>query len=106
MGLIEIAMQYLIDAMDWRAEFNGKLRRNEIPEVPVDALREAVVNAFAHRQIESGQSIQIMIYKNRIEIYSPGTFPEKNLKKKSMDLRLCSIVTAVKAGVGVARRKL
>lgn len=77
LGLIEIAMQYLIDAMDWRAEFNGKLRRDEIPEVPVDALREAVVNAFAHRQIKSGQSIQIMIYKNRIEIYSPGVFPER-----------------------------
>lgn len=76
-GLVEIAMQYLIDAMDWRAEFHGKLERKEIPEIPVDALREAVVNAFAHRLIESGQSIQIMVFKNRIEIYSPGTFPEK-----------------------------
>ena len=77
LGLIDIAMQYLIDAMDWRVEFNGKVQRDEIPEVPVDALREAVVNAFAHRQIESGQSIQIMIFRNRIEIYSPGTFPER-----------------------------
>ncbi len=76
-GLVDIAMQYLIDAMDWRVEFHGKLERDEIPEIPVDALREAVVNAFAHRQIESRQSIQIMIFKNRIEIYSPGTFPEK-----------------------------
>ncbi len=76
LGLVEIAMQYLIDAMDWRAEFGG-LHRKEIPEVPVDALREAVINAFAHRQIESGQSIQIMVYRNRIEIYSPGAFPER-----------------------------
>ncbi|MBQ9662125.1 MAG: hypothetical protein IJV40_03100 [Oscillospiraceae bacterium] len=76
LGLVETAMQYLIDAMDWRAEFGG-LHRKEIPEVPVDALREAVINAFAHRQIESGQSIQIMVYRNRIEIYSPGTFPER-----------------------------
>ena len=76
-GLIETAMQYLIDAMDWRVEFNGKVQRDEIPEVPVEALREAVVNAFAHRQVESGQSIQIMIFRNRIEIYSPGTFPER-----------------------------
>lgn len=76
-GLIEVAMQYLIDAMDWRVEFNGKVQRDEIPEVPVDALREAVVNAFAHRQVESRQSIQIMIFRNRIEIYSPGTFPDR-----------------------------
>lgn len=74
--LVETAMQYLIDAMDWRAEFGG-LHRKEIPEIPVDALREAVINAFAHREIESGQSIQIMIFRNRIEIYSPGTFPDK-----------------------------
>ena len=58
-------------------EFNGKVQRDEIPEVPVEALREAIVNAFAHRQVESGQSIQIMIFRNRIEIYSPGTFPER-----------------------------
>ena len=77
MELVDVAMQYLIDAMDWRVEFNGKVQRDEIPEVPVDALREAVVNAFAHRQIESGQSLQIMIFRNRIEIYSPGTFPER-----------------------------
>ena len=77
LGLVEVAMHYLIDAMDWRAEFNGKVQRDEIPEVPVDALREAVVNAFAHRHIESGQSIQIMVFKDRIEIYSPGTFPDK-----------------------------
>ena len=70
------AKRYLIDAMDWRAECGG-LHRKEIPEVPVDALREAVINAFAHRQIESGQSIQIMVYRNRIEIYSPGAFPER-----------------------------
>ena len=76
LGLVEVAMQYLIDAMDWRAEFGG-LHRKKIPEIPVDALREAVINAFAHRQIESGQSIQIMVYRNRIEIFSPGTFPEK-----------------------------
>ena len=82
LGLVEIAVQYLIDAMDWRAEFGG-LHRKEIPEVPVDALREAVINAFAHRQIESGQSIQILVYRNRIEIYSPGTFPEK-LHRKSL----------------------
>ena len=75
--LIDVAMRYLIDAMDWRVEFNGKRERDEIPEVPIDALREAVINAFAHRLVESRQSIQIMIFKNRIEIYSPGTFPDK-----------------------------
>ena len=77
LGLIDEATEYLIDAMDWRAEFGDGRGRKEIPEIPVDALREAVVNAFAHRQIESGQSVQIMVFRDRIEIYSPGPFPER-----------------------------
>ena len=62
--------------MDWRVEFDGSLERKEIPEIPVDAIREAVINAFAHRIIESRQSVDISIYKSFIEIYSPGKFPE------------------------------
>lgn len=40
------------------------------------AIREADINAFAHRIIESRQSVDISIYKSFIEIYSPGKFPE------------------------------
>ena len=35
-----------------------------------------MINAFAHRIIESGQSIDVTVYKSFIEIYSPGRFPE------------------------------
>ena len=39
--------------MNWRVEFDGKsTARIEIPEVPVDAVREIVVNAFATLIIE------------------------------------------------------
>ena len=56
--------------------FGGKLERDEIPEVPVDAIREAVINAFAHRRIESGQAVDIAVDRSYIEVYSPGPFPE------------------------------
>ena len=69
-------MQYVADAMDWRVEFDGSLERKEFPEIPVDAVREAVINAFAHRIIESAQSVEVAIYKSFIEIYSPGKFPD------------------------------
>ncbi len=62
--------------MDWKVEFNGRLQRDEIPEIPVDAVREALTNAFAHRCIESGQSVEIAVYRSFIDIYSPGKFPE------------------------------
>ncbi len=62
--------------MDWRAEFDGSVRRKEIPEIPVAAIREAVINAFAHRLIESRQAVDISIYKSFIDIYCPGLFPQ------------------------------
>ncbi len=62
--------------MDWKVEFNGRLQRDEIPEIPVDAVREALTNAFAHRCIESGQSVEVAVYRSFIDIYSPGKFPE------------------------------
>lgn len=74
--LYEKATQYLIDAMDWRVEFDGSPERKEIPEIPVKALREALINAFAHRVIESGQSVEVDIYRSYLDIISYGTFPE------------------------------
>lgn len=74
MELKKKAEQYIIDAMDWRVEF-GNLSRKEIPEIPLDAIREAITNSFGHRMFDSGQSNEIAIFKNRIEIYNPGAFP-------------------------------
>lgn len=76
LDLADKAVKYVVDAMDWRVEFDGSLERIEIPEIPVKALREAVINAFAHRLIESGQSVEVAIFRSFIEIYSPGKFPE------------------------------
>ena len=75
-SLADKAVQYVIDAMDWRVEFDGGLERKEIPEIPVDAIREAVINAFGHRLIESGQSVEIAVYRSFIDISSPGKFPD------------------------------
>ena len=75
-SITELEEKYVIDAMDWRVEFGSGLERQEIPEIPVDAIREAVINAFAHRQLESGQSVEIAVSRSFIEIYSPGKFPE------------------------------
>lgn len=74
--LADKAVQYVADAMDWRVVFDGSLERKEFPEVPVPAVREAVINAFGHRVIESMQAVEVAIYKSYIDIYSPGTFPD------------------------------
>ena len=76
LSLIKKAEQYVIDAMDWRVEIGGEISRKEIPEIPLDAIREAIVNSFGHKLMESGESNEVVVFKNRIEIYNPGAFPE------------------------------
>lgn len=44
-------------------------------EIPLTALREAIVNAIAHRDYTINSPIRIIIFSNRIEIRSPGTLP-------------------------------
>ncbi len=52
------------------------LERSEEPEYPVKALREAIVNAVAHRDYQlRGDEIRILMFSDRIELYSPGRLP-------------------------------
>lgn len=52
------------------------LRREEIPEIPDIALREAIVNAVCHRDyFEKGASVMIEIFDDRVEISNPGGLP-------------------------------
>lgn len=66
---------YITKHMKWRVKF-GKMEREEIPEIPVRAIREALVNSVCHRDYRVPKGNEIAIFKNRIEIYNPGDFPE------------------------------
>lgn len=50
--------------------------RNEILEIPEIAIREALINAIAHRNYHDPAPIKIAIFDDRIEIFSPGGFPK------------------------------
>ncbi len=69
------------DAMAWilskiNVEYVIKhVKREERPELPEEALREAVVNALAHRDYRSTANVQIYLFEDRIEIVSPGGLP-------------------------------
>jgi ATP-dependent DNA helicase RecG len=52
------------------------LNRVRIDEYPVEALREALVNAVAHRQYEDGgRKIMLELFSDRVVISSPGLPP-------------------------------
>ena len=52
--------------------FDGGVKRIEVWEYPLPALREAILNAMVHRDYSEPSDIQIKIYDDRITIYSPG----------------------------------
>ena len=52
------------------------LQREELTEYPRFAVREALINAVAHRDYRiRGRRIEIRMYSNRMEIISPGSLP-------------------------------
>jgi ATP-dependent DNA helicase RecG len=44
-------------------------------KLPIQAVTEAIVNAVAHRDYTSNASIQVMLFKDRLEICNPGSLP-------------------------------
>ena len=44
-------------------------------EIPKEIISEAVVNAIAHRDYTQNGSIQIMLFRDRLEIINPGALP-------------------------------
>ena len=44
-------------------------------EIPPEVVREAIVNAVAHRDYTSNGSVQVMLFSDRLEIWNPGTLP-------------------------------
>jgi len=51
------------------------LQRKEVWEYPLEALREAVVNALIHRDYTYPADVQIRLEEDRLEVWSPGELP-------------------------------
>ena len=62
------------------------IRRETLPEYPLPVLREAVVNALAHRDYNlSGATVDITIWDDRVEVRSPGSLPGHITKDNMRD---------------------
>ncbi|MGN0414708.1 MAG: ATP-binding protein [Agathobacter sp.] len=73
--LINAAMGYIVKNIRWSSRLGADgLHRVETPEVPIDAVREAIVNCFAHARYDGSVQHEIDIYADRIEILNPGSF--------------------------------
>lgn len=83
---VPAVLSFIRKHLNIAASIRGKLEREDIWEIPKDALREAIVNAICHRDYESTANVQVRIFDNRLEIWNPGLLPNnisiEELKKE------------------------
>jgi ATP-dependent DNA helicase RecG len=71
--LIEDTMAFFKLTLPQTVKMPDGIRREDHYGYPITALREAVVNAIAHRDYTiSGSAIRIFVFENQVEIRSPG----------------------------------
>ena len=91
-----------------------KIQREEIHDVPEIALREAIVNAFCHRNyFQEGANISVEIFADRVVVVSPGGLPSglhqeefgyKSVRRNHLIADLLARAGYIeKAGTGIGR---
>ena len=68
----DFVMSKLNRSVGTRAESTQAPVRDEIP---ADVIREAIVNAIAHRDYTSAGAVQVSVFTDRVEVWNPGVLP-------------------------------
>ena len=74
--LVDQAVDFVLSKVD--LEVGTRDESSQVPinyEIPRAAVTEAIVNAVAHRDYTSNASVQVMLFKDRLEIWNPGHLP-------------------------------
>lgn len=69
--LIHEAETYILKHIRIGMRLDG-LRRIDVPEIDRDAMREAIINAFCHRDYRHPDEVRVAIFSDRVEIRNPG----------------------------------
>ncbi|MCR5456125.1 MAG: putative DNA binding domain-containing protein [Bacteroidales bacterium] len=107
------AIDWLMQKIEMRIIVEDAGPHKEIFELPIDALREAMINALCHRDYyESGATIVVAVYDDRVEISNPGgllpqvaeNFGHKSLSRNPFIFKLFTRMQLVeKVGSGIPR---
>jgi len=75
-GLVEQAVEFVKRNTQVTAALADGSRRGQTWTFPEEAVRETIVNALVHRDyLLSGTTVELSIYKDRMEVISPGRLP-------------------------------
>lgn len=105
--LVEDTMSFLRLVIPQDPQREGPRRRDAF-KYPIDALREAVVNAICHRDYTiSGSGIRVFVFDDHLEIRSPGGLPN-TLTLESMVYRQFArnqVIASFLAGMGYMEKR-
>ncbi len=74
-SILENTQSFVLNHINLKGEIKG-LYRTDTYEIPVPALREALINAMVHRDyVNQGRDIKVGIYDDIVNIVSPGGLP-------------------------------
>ena len=73
--LIDQTLDFVMSRVDFWVGAPKKAAAPTKPEFPDEAIREAIVNAVCHRDYADSGCVQVMLFKDRLEIINPGTLP-------------------------------
>jgi ATP-dependent DNA helicase RecG len=71
---IDRACDFVARNLKIRAVRTGVVRK-DVPDLPLDAVREVIANAVAHRDYRSTAAIQLRLDDDGLVIWNPGHFP-------------------------------
>ena len=66
------ALSYVLGKIEYKSSIVG-VQREDVPEIPIRAIREIVVNSFAHcSYARKGDFNQYTVFRSSVRIYNPG----------------------------------
>ena len=75
--LVDQALDFVLSRADYGV---GNLKKGCATEgheeLPREAVREAIVNAVCHRDYASNACVQVMLFRDRLEVINPGCLPK------------------------------
>ena len=75
---IDQALDFVMSRVDHWVGARDAAKSAQAParsEFPIEAVREAIVNAVCHRDYTDDGSVQAMLFRDRLEVLNPGTLP-------------------------------